>query len=105
MSPAGNKLHGQPAPFRHCCDHLYALLERQRLTGRQAQAVVFSMCGWLVANVDIHSFAWSRHIVRVPSDTTWDLSVANGGSKIDFASVIFFKNESDLLAFRLRWGV
>ena len=97
------------ARARRCCwqsyDYLYVLLERQRLTGRQAQWQVEEMAPWLWNTVGRDNYEWSSHCVQVPMDQTWDVSVPNGGAKREFSSRIFFRHEADLLAFKLRWGV
>lgn len=91
--------------FKYRCDHMHALFETRRLTGRQAQVIVLDMCSWLISNVGAGNFSWSNHIIKVPVDMTWDFSIPNGASKMEFASMIFFRHECDLLAFKLRWGV
>lgn len=78
-------------------DYLRDLIYRKRLNADEISVLVSEMKNWLYESV------------RKDTETTYYWSSAStmvySGNKKAFPDVLYFKYESDLLVFRLRWGI
>lgn len=76
-------------PYIYCCPYLWWLLHREKLLGQQLQERIVDIERWLNANLK--------------GMYVWYPAATNESEALYHA--VYFKEESDLVAFRLRWGI
>ena len=94
----------EPPSYKHACHWLYDLAYREGLTGAEIMVRSLAMMSWLTETQTRH--AWNTTRISVPVDRSIS---ARGNSThtdyLEFSTILFFEQPSDLLAFRLRWGI
>ena len=102
--------HSAPAfsekpSYTFACHWLYHLAYKEGLTGQEILDRSVEMMNWLTENGPIQH-AWNTNRIKVPKDCTIDVPGNYSDlSYLEFSTILFFEHQSDLLAFRLRWGI
>lgn len=91
--------------YPHHCDYLSYLWEVELLSGRLILEKTIDMQGWL-DTVCARKFIWSNNYSKFPLDYGKNtVFMRNSSLQIALADAVYFKEEQDLLAFKLRWGI
>lgn len=91
--------------YPHKCDYLEYLWEVELLSGRLILERTIDMQGWL-DTVCFKNFIWSNNYSKFPLDYSKNtVFMRNSSLQIALADAVYFREEQDLLAFKLRWGI
>lgn len=91
--------------YPYKCAYLSYLWHVELLSGSDILARSLEMQNWLDANCR-GTFRWDTLYSKFPLNTSKGTPLhGNNVQQIALANNVYFKNEQDLLAFRLRWGI
>lgn len=93
-------------PYLYTCDYLSHLVYVENLTGIQVLEQLVEMDNWL--SVNKISRMWSvgeMGTTRIGKNCVGYPLSSNPANLISVSRYIYFTDEQDLLAFRLRWGI
>jgi hypothetical protein len=101
-----NRTFDPKLSYKFACHWLHHLRFNEQLTGNQILDRSRDMMNWLCANKVTHVWSTATAVSMVLANVSAEKAHAGADNQfLTFANILFFEHQTDLLAFRLRWGM